>query len=185
MQNSLLHYAFLLDQWMFKRIALQGIHFRTMWNAFCHFDTVQCCSLFVLSYSQFSLWWSGSKVGILKITFPQRGMRILTPNFSGYIFIMLDWVLQACFNVIGEDGTFEIPMWESDKSVSSSVYFAHLAIKGVHMFDMLVPTRWPMPWKYSEVSHFIPSGRPHAQHLIYQVCHRQPRAFHALLGCHG
>lgn len=156
-----------------------------MWNAFCQFDTVQCSSLFVLFYSQFSLWWSGSRAGILKITFPQRRLRIFTPDFSEHVFIILDWVLQACISVIGEDNTFEISMWESDKSVSSNVYFAHLAIKGVYMFDMLVPTRWPMPWKYSEVSHFIPSGKPYAQHPIYQAYHRQPRAFHALLVCHG
>lgn len=64
---------------------------------------------------------------------------------------MFDLVFLTCFSFIGEDSTsglFQMSPLESD-TLSSSAYFFSLAIKGVHMFDMLPPPQ------IIKVSHFI------------------------------
>lgn len=53
----------------FKRTALKVIWFSTLWNVFCHFNTLHYCSLCAQSDSQFSLHWSSSEVTVMKISF--------------------------------------------------------------------------------------------------------------------
>lgn len=90
--------------WRFKRITQQVISFCTIWNAFCHFNTLQCFFVFcaVLHPVFTSQEWKWNELSENKFSIEKKWESFHQTLHRVDIYI--GPVLQTCFNVIGEDG---------------------------------------------------------------------------------